>query len=128
MSDMKFVIRDYFKPDLAILPISGIFTMDCEQAAYAAGEFIQARRVIPCHYFPTPENAPDPDAMIEFWKLMPHITPGVGDRGNEFKALMQERYPHIETIALDLGEGVEIRTTYPDQAIVAKDISRGDSE
>jgi L-ascorbate metabolism protein UlaG (beta-lactamase superfamily) len=119
MADMKYVVRNYFKPDLAILPISGIFTMDCEQAAYAAGELIQARRVIPCHWFPNPEESPDPKEMAEFWKNMPHITPAVGDRGKEFKSIMDERYPHIETVVLELGEGINIRTTYPERAVLA---------
>lgn len=122
MADMKFTIGDYFKPDLAILPISGIFTMDCEQAAYAAGELIKARRVIPCHWFPIPEKAPDPKGMAEFWERMPHITPGVGDRGNEFRSIMNERYPHIETIVLELGDGIEIKTAFPERAIICDEV------
>ena len=110
MADMKLIVGDYFKPDLAILPVGGVLTMDCEQAAYAAGEFLKARRVIPCHYFPIPENAPDPEGMAEYWKLIPLITNIIGEYGKEFKATMQERYPQIEANVLELGDGIEINT------------------
>lgn len=106
-SDMKFVIGDYYKPDLAIVPVSGNFTMDCEQAAYAVGEFIQAPRVIPCHYSPTAEKAPDPEALRKFYEHLP-FGPPEQDLGDEFKALMQQRYPQIEVSVLDLGKGIEL--------------------
>ncbi len=111
MSDMKFIIGEYFKPDLAILPVSGHVTMDPEQAAYAAGELIRPHKVIPFHYFPKPEEAPDPEGMVKFLELFPIGIPLVGDKGNEFKRVMQERYPQIETLVLELGECIQIETT-----------------
>ena len=47
--DMKF-IGDYYKPDLALLPIGGHFTMDPAHAAYAAKILLKSKTVIPIHY------------------------------------------------------------------------------
>src|SRR3989344_6644539 len=41
-SDMKFVIADYYKPDLAVLPASGLFAMAPDQAVLA-GKFINPK-------------------------------------------------------------------------------------
>jgi L-ascorbate metabolism protein UlaG (beta-lactamase superfamily) len=46
--DMK-LIGELYRPDLAILPIGGRFTMDIYQAAKAV-EFISPKFVIPMHY------------------------------------------------------------------------------
>ena len=107
-AEMKFVVGEYYNPDLAILPVGGVITMDPEQAAYAAGEFIKPRKAIPCHWFPTPETAPDQEGMLKFSEMVPMITPLMGERGQEFKSIMTERYPQIETIVLDLGEGIDL--------------------
>ena len=48
-SDMKF-IGEYYKPDLALLPIGGHFTMDPTHAAYAVRNLLKASRVMPMHY------------------------------------------------------------------------------
>lgn len=48
-ADMKF-IADYYKPDVALLPIGGHFTMDPAHAAYAVRNLLQTRIVIPMHY------------------------------------------------------------------------------
>ena len=47
-SDMKLIQR-LFKPDIALLPIGGRYTMDTHQAAIAA-EWINAKVTIPMHY------------------------------------------------------------------------------
>lgn len=47
-SDMD-LIRRRFSPDIAILPIGGVYTMDPESAAYAC-TLIQPKYVIPMHY------------------------------------------------------------------------------
>ena len=59
MADMKLVIGDYYKPDLAILPIGNTFTMGPREAAYAC-TMIQPAIVIPEHYgtFPVLEQTP----------------------------------------------------------------------
>lgn len=49
MGDMKSVIGDYYKPDIAILPIGGVFTMGPEEAAFACS-LIRPKIAIPEHY------------------------------------------------------------------------------
>ncbi len=48
-ADMAF-IGAYYKPDLALLPIGGHFTMDPAHAAYALRELLETPTVIPIHY------------------------------------------------------------------------------
>ena len=57
MSDMKTIIGDYYKPDIAILPIGGVFTMGPKEAAYACS-LIKPKIVIPEHFetFPVLEQ------------------------------------------------------------------------
>lgn len=50
MGDMKTIIGDYYQPDVAILPIGGVFTMGPDEAAYAACQLIKPKVVIPEHY------------------------------------------------------------------------------
>jgi L-ascorbate metabolism protein UlaG (beta-lactamase superfamily) len=51
--DMKFITERY-KPDLVLMPIGGNFTMDPEDAAFAARNWIKAKMVIPIHYNSNP--------------------------------------------------------------------------
>lgn len=51
--DMKY-IGERYRPDLALLPIGGNFTMDPVDAAYAVNELIRPRFVIPMHYGTNP--------------------------------------------------------------------------
>lgn len=44
------LIGAYYKPDLALLPIGGHFTMDPVHAAYAVRELLKIPRVVPIHY------------------------------------------------------------------------------
>lgn len=48
-ADMKF-IGEYYKPDLALLPIGGHFTMDPAHAAYAVRNLLKTKTVMPMHY------------------------------------------------------------------------------
>ena len=59
-ADMAF-IGSYYKPDLALLPIGGHFTMDPAHAAYATKELLKTPTVIPMHYgtFPPLKGTPD---------------------------------------------------------------------
>ncbi len=65
-SDMKF-IGEYYKPDLALLPIGGHFTMDPAHAAYATRTMLKPKHVVPMHYgtFPPLKGTPE-----EFKKAM----------------------------------------------------------
>ena len=65
-SDMKFVIGEVYKPDIAILPIGNIFTMDPQEAAIAA-DWINPEFVIPMHYNSFPSIKQNPE---EFKKLV----------------------------------------------------------
>jgi L-ascorbate metabolism protein UlaG (beta-lactamase superfamily) len=47
--DMKF-IGEYYKPDLALLPIGDHFTMDPAHAAYAVKTMLKPKTVMPMHY------------------------------------------------------------------------------
>lgn len=70
-SDMKFVIGDVYKPDIALLPIGNIFTMDPSQAAIAAS-WINPKVVIPMHYNTFPSIEQDPEEFkIEIEKTAP---------------------------------------------------------
>ena len=47
--DMKF-IAEFYKPDVAFLPIGGWFTMDPAHAAYAVKTLLKTKTVVPFHY------------------------------------------------------------------------------
>lgn len=51
--DMR-LIGERYKPDLALLPIGGNFTMDPVDAAYAVTDMLKPRFVIPMHYGANP--------------------------------------------------------------------------
>ncbi len=51
--DMK-LIGERYRPDLALVPIGGHFTMDPADAAWAVKELIRPRAVIPMHYGANP--------------------------------------------------------------------------
>jgi L-ascorbate metabolism protein UlaG (beta-lactamase superfamily) len=59
-SDMAF-IADYYKPDVAFLPIGGHFTMDPAHAAYAIKTYLKTPKVVPFHYgtFPPLKGTPE---------------------------------------------------------------------
>ena len=66
-SDLKFVVGDVYKPDVAILPIGNIFTMDSTEAAVAA-KWINPRFVIPMHYNSFPSIKQDGDYFRQLVK------------------------------------------------------------
>ena len=59
MGDMKTIIGDFYKPDVAILPIGGVFTMGPDEAAYAC-RLIRPKVVIPEHYGTFPPSFKPP--------------------------------------------------------------------
>ncbi len=63
--DMK-LIGEMYKPDVALLPIGGFFTMDPKQAAMAV-KLLKPKIVVPMHYNTWPPIAQDPK---EFAKLV----------------------------------------------------------
>ncbi len=56
--DMK-LIGDMYRPDVALLPIGGFYTMDARQATLAV-ELIRPKTVIPMHYNTFPPIETDP--------------------------------------------------------------------
>ncbi len=65
--DMKAVINDYYKPDVAILPIGDYFTMD-DKLAVRATEWVNPKVVIPNHYASYPMLNDSPDRFIDLVK------------------------------------------------------------
>lgn len=82
-SDMK-LISELYKPDVALLPIGGRFTMDPKQAAMAA-EWIKAKITIPMHY--------------NTWDV-------IKQDANEFKRMAEMRGAKV--VVLKPGEEIEI--------------------
>ncbi len=51
--DMQF-ISEHYKPDVVLMPIGGNFTMDHDDAAFAARTWVKPKYVIPIHYGSNP--------------------------------------------------------------------------
>ena len=64
-TEMK-TIKELYRPNIALLPIGGHYTMDAEHAAVAA-DWIGAQTVIPMHYNTFPEIQAD---LEKFMKLI----------------------------------------------------------
>lgn len=105
-ADMKFVVGDYYKPEISILPVTGVLSMDPEQAAYAA-HATGCRYVIPFHDFPKEiSDAADPEAYREFLKRFP-----VGDsykKIEKFMEIIENEYPQIEVVYIPIGETTDV--------------------
>lgn len=105
-ADMKFVVADYFKPHVAVLPVTGEFSMNPHQAAYAAN-IIGCKWVIPAHDFPRHlSEAADPKAYEEFTRQFPVLN--TYKTVEEFMELMKKEYPHIEVVYIPIGSSTEI--------------------
>jgi L-ascorbate metabolism protein UlaG (beta-lactamase superfamily) len=100
-ADMKFVVSDFFKPQISILPVCGLFMMEPEQAAYAANA-IGSRWVIPCHDFPKEvSDAADPEGYRKFLEQYP--VQDLYKKVEKFMDIMKRAYPHIETVYIPIG-------------------------
>ncbi len=62
-SDMKLIAQLY-RPELAMLPIGGHFTMDPTQAALAA-EFLEPKYILPLHFGTFPPLTGTPDELAK---------------------------------------------------------------
>jgi L-ascorbate metabolism protein UlaG (beta-lactamase superfamily) len=82
MADMKVVIGDFYKPDVAVLPIGGIYTMGPAEAAYAC-RLIRPRVAIPIHY---------------------RTFPSLVQNADEFLASVKDDAPETTAIVLEPGE------------------------
>lgn len=83
--DMELIGRLY-KPDIALLPIGGFFTMSPREAAYAAA-LINPRAVVPMHYNTFPQIRQDPE---------------------EFRNLVESLAPHIRVYVMKPGDRLEL--------------------
>ena len=73
MGDMKSIIGDFYKPDIAILPIGGVFTMGPDEAAFAC-KLIRPKIVIPEHYATFPVLTQNTDSFKkQVRKLAPQV-------------------------------------------------------
>lgn len=86
MGDMKTIIGDFYQPDIAILPIGGVFTMGPAEAAHACS-LINPRVAIPEHYATFPVLEPDAE---------------------NFKKEAAKRAPEVEIKELKPGAMVEL--------------------
>jgi L-ascorbate metabolism protein UlaG (beta-lactamase superfamily) len=86
MADMELVIGDFYEPDLAILPIGGVFTMGPQEAAYAC-RLIRPRYAIPEHYGTFPVLVQTADDFVRW---------------------VEQYAPDTETFTLTPGEPIEM--------------------
>jgi L-ascorbate metabolism protein UlaG (beta-lactamase superfamily) len=63
--DMKALIGDYYKPDVAMLPIGDLYGMDPKLAAYAASLVRPSKYVVPIHYHSYPMLTQTPDEFLK---------------------------------------------------------------
>ena len=84
-SDMK-LIGELYKPEVALLPTGGFFTMDPKQAALATS-LIRPRTVVPMHYGTWEPIDSDP---------------------KEFERLVREVAPDVEVAILEPGQSLEV--------------------
>jgi L-ascorbate metabolism protein UlaG (beta-lactamase superfamily) len=105
-ADMKFVVGDYYKPLISILPVTGLVLMEPEQAAYAANA-TGCKYVVPCHDFPAKiSDAADPDGYREFLKQFPALD--TYKKIDRFMEIVGKEYPHIEAVYIPIGGSAEI--------------------
>ena len=63
-SDMRHVIGEIMRPDIAAVPIGDRFTMGPEHAAIAT-RWLGVKAVIPCHYDTFPPIEQDPETFVK---------------------------------------------------------------
>jgi L-ascorbate metabolism protein UlaG (beta-lactamase superfamily) len=83
--DMK-IIGEMYRPDLAMIPMGGYYTMDAKEAAEAV-KLIRPKIVIPMHY-----------------KTMPVLA----QSADEFVNLVKQKMPEVKTIVMKPGETYEL--------------------
>lgn len=104
-SEMETLIKPLYKPDLAVLSIGDIFTMGPAEGAYAA-RALGVKHAIPCHWFPRPQDAADPEGMRALIQAFPPLE-FMLERHEEFSSELA-RYPGIEAVMLKPGQSFTI--------------------
>ncbi len=82
-SDMR-LIRELYKPELAMLPIGDLFTMDPKEAALAC-KLLKPSRVIPTHYGTFPPLTGTPAQLRKLLKDQPETRVTVLEAGVPFE-------------------------------------------
>jgi len=100
-SEMETLIKPLYKPDLAVLSIGDIFTMGPAEGAFAANA-LGVKYAIPCHWFPKPEDAADPEGMKSLMQAFPPLN-FMLECHNDFATALA-RYSGIESVLLRPGE------------------------
>ncbi len=80
--DSMRLIGEFYKIDVAMLPIGSVFTMDPQQAAWAT-KMISPKKVIPMHYKTFPILVQDTKAFVD---------------------LVKKEAPAVEVVSLDPGD------------------------
>jgi L-ascorbate metabolism protein UlaG (beta-lactamase superfamily) len=107
-ADMKFVVGDYYKPDISLLPATGGPNMEPEQAAYAA-HATGCSIAIPFHDFPrNVSDAADPQGYAEFVKGDPFSALDSYKRIERFMETLRTKYPHIKGVYIPIGGTADI--------------------
>ena len=107
------LIGDYWRPDLAIVPVGGgTNSMGPEEAAYAVGKLLRVPHAIPCHWAPIPAEAPDPELMAKFVERARSFAGLTGPRGQQFADVVLEHYPDIAVTVLELGDVAELNVSH----------------
>lgn len=101
------IIRDYYQPDLVILSVAGILTIDPDAACYASNTLLHAKHVVPSHDYPEPSAAPNPEDMKRLLEDLPFVHQLL-NRSQKFERLMKERHPHIKVSVLGFGECLDL--------------------
>ncbi len=107
-ADMKFVVGDYYRPDISVLSATGGPVMEPEQAAYAA-QATGCSIAIPFHDFPRNiSDAADPEGYAEFVKADPFSALDSYKRIDRFMETLRTKYPDIKGVYVPIGESVEV--------------------
>jgi len=107
-ADIKFVVGDYYKPDISILSATGGPTMEPEQAAYAANA-TGCSIAIPFHDFPRKvSDAADPEGYAQFLKADPFSPLDSYRKIDRFMEALKTKYPHIKGTYIPIGGSVEV--------------------
>ena len=67
------LIGEVYRPDLAFIPIGGLYTMGPREASYAI-RFLNVRQVVPMHFGTFPALSGTPEDLLRFTQDIPDLT------------------------------------------------------
>jgi L-ascorbate metabolism protein UlaG (beta-lactamase superfamily) len=95
MGDMKTIIGEFYRPDIAILPIGGVFTMGPQEAAYAC-KLIRPKLVIPEHY---------------------GTFPVLAQTAEQFTARVLKEAPGVKPLVIEPGDALTVNRSFLSAAV-----------